>query len=370
MEKIAYIGSQCIDFVDGVYYILTKSGHDLISYSPDDKSIKYIGSIDDGREVFITSAVYKHTIIYFSYYGDRVCEYNTKENVIRYVPLNPLIDSRCVHGFSVAQTYKDGVFLTGNISGQPLAYYNALTKNMENKWGWAKQFHEKYGIDPYASVYSKICVADGSVWMPLNKKDVIMQYSINDDKCFFWELPRQDINYYTIDYNDGFFYLTGDKECIIRWDKSDNDIECFDKFPEGFKYENDRGYTWNGMFFGGVEHNEKLLYAPLNCNMFIELDVNTGTISKIREISHGTHSFALKKLNNGKIYTEINYSAEHVVSESYILTDNFMPFYIDSNAMIMNANKADVVGGEDGSLFLKESFPGMMGMWIEGIVNC
>ena len=143
----------------------------------------------------------------------------------------------------------------------------------------------------------------------VNKKVYIPFAGLNAVAVFEPEKECLDIEYLNIDdgcstinYHAGFFYMASWKACkIYRWDYQTGDIMTFDTFPKNF-------IPGEYSFWGTYVIGKQIFYLPVQANMIVSLDTDTGDLCEGVKISNSCNeiwnTFSCK-MSNGKVYVNV-----------------------------------------------------------------
>lgn len=368
--KKNYWSLQCqsIEIVNNEVYILARKTNSIFGYNVVTEELDFYGTIRNGVECYLASVLVDNKIYYVPYYGEKIYIFDINTKKIETMKIefsNMLIKD---NGYRIAVANKNNIYFLGGFGEAKILKIETDTGCMKCTNQWSEEFNRLFGKSAWFMPHTNVCVCDDCIWVCLNCSDTVLQYSMENDFYKIWKVGNLDIQYTTINYDGKFFWLTGDRQVIVRWDNFSNEIIEFSEFPEGFKYKIKSSIDWTGMFYDGKIIQDKIYYAPLNSNMFIVLDTKLGNIEKVMEISSDLFCFHFSFLPSNKIYAELYVSTLFNKKKSYYIDSNGknQEYSISGENVNFHRLKKDSYNSYDflGEL---ESFPGILPIYIEKI---
>lgn len=161
------------------------------------------------------------------------------------------------------------------------------------------------------------CSVGNKIYLPIDSDDMICIYDMDTDKYIYKQIGDHHNRFNTIIFADDAFWLTGSKNEIIMWKENTEEVKKFDSFPREFS--NDKKSGDNCVFSRVSLFYDKLYYAPLNANMVMAFDLETGSTSQIGDyIKPGNKCYTIKQLNDELLFLQIENSDFEALFDIYI----------------------------------------------------
>ena len=323
MKQGKQIGVQCIDYVNGVYYVLTKDGRHLISYNPEECTNQYIGEIENKNELYISSVHIDDKIFYLPYNPGCICEYDTKRSSITYWPFE-FEDGEKAVGCSFGKAVGHNILIVSAKENMQLMRYDTRIHTLTRLSKWAKDYVDRYGETLMPNCSSNLCIDDEFVYLPTNKNGLILKQNTIKNEYDFLEIPTDRVIFNTVINHNNSLWLTGNSVGVFRWDYESNELHEYSQLPNGFRYD-EKKTSWPGAFFSGIVSDGSIIYAPLNSNMYIKVNVDSGELDCFREIDRKDHCFIFSELTPGIIYSEESSTSMHNMKDAFLIKGNEQP---------------------------------------------
>lgn len=169
------------------------------------------------------------------------------------------------------------------------------------------------------------------IYIPFAMLNAIAVFDLEEEKLVIKYLDI-DEGCSTIKYIDGYFYLAScRKHQIYRWDEETEEITMYDTFPMEFKSKN---YVFSCSFI----ISEKIIFAPLESNMFISFDLQTKEICCEKKLNNQNiepwNTYFVKKVND-RIISMITDVSTPCLFEYQNRNLRYTPYYVESDLFNM-----------------------------------
>ncbi len=277
-----------------------------------DSDDRYSKGIEVGGKVFFTPTI-----------GENVLVYENNE-LIKTIKLKAYSDKYSdMKGISV--------LLEENIYIIPKSYptvvrINTKTYDVDYIEGYSELFSI---VEQY---YHGVGVAIWNNFLVLASANDARMMFINNDNL---ELQVVKVN---VENSNGYgcilpnvedlWLLPFENSPIVKWNPISGECKEFSEFPEGFELDKAQKAR---PFLNGVFSSDKLILSPLDSNMFISLDINTGTMEEWVK--------PWDKTNNGVVEVQSTYFnsiMKYVFLEE--LAENIFKIYNAKNGKIYEVN--------------------------------
>lgn len=313
----------CADMVryeDNVY-ILTRDTQSLFEYCFKTQELRLCGSVANKcGQVFISMALCNSKIYIAPYEADHICVYDIQKREFERIPIEKEYNHLKKNQYHICFSHKNKVYFLGN-SGVASIFLDTKNNQVTEITDWLYDFKKNYNNITWVTTHMNVCVVDDCFWVALKGENILLQYNMESDEYQFWEVGKQKIQYTTICFDGSYFWLTGDKKLIIRWDKENNKIKEFKNFPAGFEI-NDKGVGWKELFINGCSWNKYIYYFPMNSNMLVKINRESGEMECILKIPPHSTCLMLAKIEDDKLYIEIDSCINNLIEKSYVMEKN------------------------------------------------
>ncbi len=312
----------CVEIIryEDRLYLLTRDSQCLFEYSFISEKMRLCGIV--GREygqVFITATLCKNKIYFAPYTADCICIYDILNEKFKYIDLPQTRRDMENREYNVCFSFRNKVYCLGN-RGSAILCIDAECDEVEEITEWIYDFKEQNGYITRTFCYRNVCVADECFWVPLEGDNILMQYNMLTGEHCFWNIGKRKIRYATVSFDGNYFWLSGNEDFLVRWDKEKNEIKEYDKFPMGFKAKY-KDIGWKDLFSCGYIWKDSIYFTPLNANMAVRLDLITEDMEEIIKIDDKNICFNIQEINDRELYIEeIDETLLHY--QSYIVNTN------------------------------------------------
>lgn len=364
MFKDNILNIKCVDKYKNKLFILTRDGNELLSYDLETENLSYIGNIQRGASFYCTSCICDGKIYYFSYFDSEICVYDINDNFLSYKNINVTYNEKSFGGCSACVKYENYIYILCNDKHIPMVRLNTKTMNIENVNIWMDYCDEKYNKNVINTSYTNLCIVNDSLLLTTNLSDIILEYNLKTNLYNFIELPKLNIQYYTINFDGNVFWLTGNKKKIVKWNKELNTISEYEKLPIDLEYRSEIDSSVSkGLFYTGFSVKDYIFYAPLGANMFIVLNTKTEEVKSVKKINKKEYCFYFFNFNQEGIWAQIE-KIGGLTTETLVFKD-FK--YKEKKFDLNRINYNNAIYNEN--VYLTEKFPSMLNWYIEKIIN-
>ncbi|MBQ2883880.1 MAG: hypothetical protein IJE43_08940 [Alphaproteobacteria bacterium] len=307
--------------IDGDIIFLTTNPIGLFEYSVEKARLKYLGwGGKKNNKLSVAMCMYDNKVFVAPYYSDEMVIYDMKKNNFNRISLSEKlgISEKGLKHYHVVACYKNKAFFLGEKDSVMLCV-NMDNYNITPIVQWKTEFMEQYGVEAGIFTHADICIVDDSFWIALDKKNMIMQYNMEKNIYSFYYVGERAIQYNTICFDGKFFWLTGDENFIVRWEKESNNIKIYDVFPEGFEVTKP-DCCWKELFSGSLLRNNSIYLAPLKANMMLRIDLKTGALIKVKNVEKTC--FVMKDIQKQGVYIQEDKETPYQNDNAYIINEN------------------------------------------------
>lgn len=295
----------CTDIVkyNNKLYILTRDAQCLFEYCLITKKMKFCGTIkNEEKQFYISMTLCKQILYIVPYEGNYICTYDIDKREFKHIFLEPSKNELVKKYYQLCFSYHNKIYLLGG-KGSSMICLDPVTNKISELSEWIFDFKKKYNCDAAVTTHANICIVKECFWVAIKGNNILLEYNMNTNKYHFWNVGKKEIQYVTVTFDGEYFWLSGDKKFIVRWKKESNEIKEFNNFPLDFEYGNKK-IAWKELFSNGYIWNESIYFSPLNSNMLIKFDKNSGNMKCILKVDFNHICFEMMLLNEEEIYME------------------------------------------------------------------
>lgn len=284
----------------------------LFSYDRKTRKTSYIVSLlsmdKDDKYGFMGIIADKEKFIILPYMSENLIIFDIKTHALqkKYIGKNPLLkqaifseDRRCVYLFGDGNTYKY------NISEQKFCVIQNPYKDQLSGVGMMIFGHN-------------MCVVGKSVYYPSSIQDKVIEFDMDKEKFLIHQLDELQNKYNTILYDGDNFWLSGEKNVIVCWNKQKQVTKKIYKFPTEFQT---KGKYNSFLFSSSIALKENIYFMPLEANMLIKINVLTHDIEQVKSFPMDVTCFFSKKWDDSHIYTEVSRDEYENLQESIVIDE-------------------------------------------------
>lgn len=292
--------SDIVKYKDSLF-ILTRDTQCLFEYCFSTKKMELCGTVKSESEQLYLSMTLCNQVIYIvPYEGSYICTYNINTKEFQHILLETSKNGLLKKHFRLCFTYQDKVYLLGG-KGSTMLCIDSVTNRIKEATEWIFDFKKKYNCDAAVRTHSNICIVENCFWVAIEGNNLLLEYNMDTDDYCFWNVGKREIQYVTVTFDGNFFWLSGDKNFLIRWEKERNEIIEYNNFPQHFEYGNKK-IGWSELFSCGYIWNENIYFLPLNSNMLIKFNMNSGDMKCITKVDYNHISFIIKAISDDELY--------------------------------------------------------------------
>lgn len=287
-------------------YILDRN-NGLFTYDSLNQQFTFLGEVEGNENArYMKMHVFEHSSLLFVPYNyGNIIQYRIRENdfqIFCIIDFENHID--CMPWKKMFQ-YENTLYFLGLDSKVGIISIDLPTRKARIESDWKEAYRKEFGNE--VSLYFNIdaCQVENSFWVPLNKNNMIMEYNMQNKKCFFYKVGKEEIQYATICYDGKGFWLSGDAIIIVNWDLDTNEAVEYRKFPPMFKKRNFKYELWNSwdsLFLNSLKLCEYLFLSPLRSNMIIAVDLEKKEIVEVKRIDDDISFFPLQVIDEEHMY--------------------------------------------------------------------
>lgn len=319
------VNLNCADIVkyNDRLFILTRDTQCLFEYCCTSGKMKLCGTVKNEEGRFcISMALCQHILYIAPYEGNDICTYDIDKNEFNNIALGTSQNGLVRKHYHLCFSHQNKVYLLGGSGSAMLCLEPENNHEVREISEWVFDFKEKYNCDAAVCTHSDICIVEDCLWVAVRGNNVLLEYNMSTEKYCFWKVGKKEIQYVTITFDGDYFWLSGDKRFIVRWNKENNEVMIFDDFPQGFEYGT-KEINWKELFSCGCLWNGNIYFLPLNSNMLIKFNRNSGNMNYILKIMPDHICFKMKAINKEEVYVEEIYMNILLRANSYnILSDD------------------------------------------------
>lgn len=301
------INLNCADIVkyNEKIYVLTRDTQTLFEYSAESGKMKLCGAVGNKEnQLFISMALCKNKIYIAPYGTDELCVYDIQTEDFQHISLKSSGKGLNKNHYQLCFSYHERIYLLGGMDTATVCV-DPRTNDLKDISQWQLDFKSKYGYETGVNVHSDVCIVDDCFWVALIADNVLLQYNMKTGEYEFWNVGSKKMRYGTVSFDGEFFWLSGNKAVIVRWEREKNEVREFDNFPSGFQSGYDQ-LGWKELFCCGHMWHGDIYYAPLNANMLVKLHRESGQIECVVKVDPLQVSFRLVEMNIDEIYMELD----------------------------------------------------------------
>lgn len=249
------------------------------------------------ESAYVTFIIHDGILIMPPYLADDFVTYDIGNNKVSSRTFRDSTNGKCLNMYSNIAHVGNKIVVLGGINSTPVC----VNDNIDG--------YSKLEIDPQYVLYlyrGEICYSDTLLVLPLRIRDKVLTYDVKTNTAECFDIGNYGMMINNIVFDGRYYWLSGDKDKIIRWDYSNNEKTAFSVFPDGFSSQNkDEKVDWTPIFSCGIYCNGYIYYAPLHSNMFIRLDISSGQMIKIYTIAENELCFCMNRYSNDKIVATV-----------------------------------------------------------------
>ena len=186
-----------------------------------------------------------------------------------------------------------------------------------------------YGDEP--------CVVENSVFYPAVRQDCVLEFDMEKEKFLCHDLKTGGNWYNTIIFDKKKFWLSGNQNNIVSWNKSSNEVKVFSEFPIGFGLRKENSPF---LFTRSILLEKNLFFMPWGANMLVKMDLAKDNLEKVEKFPLNVMCWFSKKWDDTHIYTEICNENYDVLQGSVVIdTDGNI---VEKSIMEINENSVDI----------------------------
>lgn len=299
-------------------YILTRDTQSLFEYCLTSQKMRLCGIVAEKLgQLFVCMTLCNGKIYIAPYEADNICVYDIERKEFKRILLEASCNNLGKKHYQVCFSYQEKIYLLGS-SGSAMLCLDIYKNKLEEITEWIVEFKRKFGYDAGVKTHRNVCIAKKCFWVALEGDNVLLQYNMETKEFRFWKVGNQRIQYVTVSFDGTYFWLTGDKGFIVRWDKRNKEVKEFKHFPKGFEYGN-KTIEWKELFgFGHLWDNE-LYFMPLNCNMVVRLNTISGEMKCVKNVDEDCACFMAVEISDEELYIEEDDINNLLQINSYII---------------------------------------------------
>ncbi len=123
------------------------------------------------------------------------------------------------------------------------------------------------------------CIVEDCLYMATPTSNYIIEFNLDTESLNCYLIGILNNGYWDMVYDGRDFWLNPYKgRAIVRWNKDDNIINEYDKYPIGFKCSDDE----KDCFIRLIDCDNMILAFPKKANMIIKIDKNTGVMQEYK----------------------------------------------------------------------------------------
>ena len=137
--------------------------------------------------------------------------------------------------------------------------------------------------DVQMNTFSNVYICGCFAYVNIEKKDAILKINLDSYEYTIIEFPELDAVYGTIVYYNGYFYLTGDREWILKWDG----YSFFEKIMLPINKNEMDSISWKQYFSDIIVMDGKIYMAPLYYRAVVLYDCSENKVKLIYDVEDG-----------------------------------------------------------------------------------
>ena len=284
-------------------FILTRDTCSLFEYDLTAKKMKWCGLIKRQREqVFICMAVCEGKVYIAPYEADYISVYDIETETFDTISLKQLSGKRKNKYYHWGFSYGKKVFFLGTLQSTMLSV-DVQDGTVYEVTDWMEEWKQMTGEETAVRTHTDKCVVEDCFWVALDGSNVLLQYNMTTGEYRFWPVGDSQFQYVTVNYDGRYFWLSGDRKAIVRWEKETGEVREIADFPAGFEAYNEKGEE---MFYCCYPWKDALYFAPLRTNMLVRLELKTEKMECVLLKSDSRFSGCeLTEIDAGRLYMEV-----------------------------------------------------------------
>jgi hypothetical protein len=316
---------------NGCLYFYERNGIGICKYDKNSKSVEVIWR--DNNPVFYkySDVIFYNDMLFFApYQSEAILIYHINDSSVEEIP----IDEK---GLSIKIIPFDDKLIFIRQSDN---YYE-----LDLKTSIIEKIHLGDGIN--CTSHSDVCCVDGKLYLPTNIQGGVLEINPATKCCSLFSLSVQ-FHFNTIAYADNKFLMSGNKKCLIVWDKNKNTVNTID-VSDDIMLRNE--INWNGLFSTSKGLDNKVFLSPLAADSFILVDINTKQIDIITKVPNYVMSWCLTDWDKDKFFisfenTSGNTQKDYIINSlGQIISEDIMSIENESYSNIRNETIWDGLKG-------------------------
>lgn len=282
-----------------------------------------LGGYEENSPLYVCGCEYDNKVFFFPYYGKKLKILDLQGETIEYHDLKFKETSSELLAACSCIVYKRMIYVfSWNQAANAMVIVNPETYE-------AFPYHIRANdIEIYPNSYSSNCLVGDDIWISANEKGTLIQYKTISREFIVHRVNGCNDIIHTVNFDGKYFWLTGEMDLIVRWDYKTNEVTEFNDWPEGFMRTGGKS-PWKGMFYGGFCHDNKIFYAPLEANQFLELDCSIGKMVSILTIENSEYCYGCNVLHNNSYFVEIKRGVDQSLVCGYMIGEHIEPHKIE-----------------------------------------
>lgn len=195
---------------------------------------------------------------------------------------------------------------------------------------WKKALVLETGMKEFIGVNTggDVCIVGKSLWVPVNYNNYILEINMKTQKTNIYKINVPQMRFLTICFDGSYFWLTGEKQVVVKWSKLDGQVKLYDRFPDGFQKFLKEGY-WEQLFSRSFYQDGYVYLFPLAGNMVLKIQAETGQMKMIYQWDKLESCYTVEKWDENTFYIETG-------DENYIDIGGSMLMDVNGNVIKQN----------------------------------
>lgn len=284
-------------------FILTRDTYSLFEFDISTQKTKWCGTAKKQiNQIFICMTVCEGKIYIAPYEADIIPVYDIEKGEFEYILLRQPDGKRKNKYYHLCFNHQQRVFFLGGLDSTMLSI-NVQNGIVSEITDWMEEFERREGQEAAIMTHTDKCIIEDCFWVALQGKNVLLQYNMITGNYQFWHVGDVQIQYTTINYDGRYFWLSGNRKIIIRWEKETGNVKGITHFPDGFEMGDGEQ---EALFYCCYPWNDAFYFAPWNSNMLIELNPGTGMMKNVLKNSDASFFCCeLAEMNDSELYIEM-----------------------------------------------------------------
>lgn len=227
-----------------------------------------------GNMKYLSTCRFHDKIVFLPYNASEVVIYDcrdrkTKRNYLK----DECPESKQLYKhYLQAVSYSDFIYCIG-WSDAELLCIDMRTEKVSVVDTWKSAIAADLGSKAFVGMHAYgVYAADGILWGPIDAKNRILELNLQTKEATVHKVEAADMKFSTICFDGSDFWLTGDKQIIVKWNRDTKKAEVIDRFPEGFV----KSSKLEADFFCRSYYEAGYLYLfPLYANMALKVNIQT-----------------------------------------------------------------------------------------------